>query len=139
MKYYRMTITELLLQTEWWQCQDGMPIRLEDMEPSHRFNTLAWLLRRSRMLFRHYLWHVACNTPERALATAEANDVLMETTERWLSRQPLVIELVRLIKIDDSIEGAVVEGHTELIEQLALPSGDRAVQLDSYIKGENRP
>lgn len=123
MKHYRMTITELLFQDEWWQCQDGMPIRLVEMEPSHRFNTLAWLWRRARVLYRHYLWHTQTHATMRALDAAGADEAIMEAPEKWLGRQPLIVELVRLVKIDDSIDGEVVEGHVELMEQLALPPG----------------
>lgn len=134
MKHYRMTITELLLQDEWWQCQDGMPIRLVEMEPSHRFNTLAWLWRRSRMLFRHYLWHLATKDPDRALESARSHSALMEAPEKWLARQPLIVELVRLVKIDDSIDSEVVEGHVELMEQLALPPSDMTLSLERHDK-----
>jgi len=134
MKHYQMTITELLQQTEWWQCQDGMPIRLVDMEPSHRFNTLSFLWRRARNLYSHYCWHLTCTAPERALDAAEVNDALMEAPQTWLGRQPLIVELVRLVKIDDSIDGEVVKGHTELIEQLALPPSDMTVSLERHDK-----
>lgn len=132
MKHYRMTITELLLQTEWWQCQDGMPIRLEDMEPSHRYNTLAWLFRRSRMLYRHYLWHFAGTEIEKL--SVRMHNELTQTTDKWLAQQPLVIELVRMIRIDDSMEGEVVAEHTELMEKLALSPSDMSLSLEAKNK-----
>jgi hypothetical protein len=133
MKHYRMTITELMLQDEWWQCQDGMPIRLVEMEPSHRFNTLAWLWRRARVLYRHYLWHMKTTAPANALPAVLAYEV-SEAPEKWLGRQPLIVELVRLCKLDDSIDGEVVEGHVELMEQLALPPSDMTISLEARNK-----
>lgn len=41
---------QILDQGVWWMPKEGAPVKLADMAPSHRKNTLAWLERRSATL-----------------------------------------------------------------------------------------
>lgn len=108
-------IIETLQQTEMWYAQDGMPYRLVDMEPSHRFNVLGFLKRRAQNLVGHRNWQ---DLQSLFGAPDEVFDAWMhqieEPADRWLARQPLVVELERLCRLDGSMEGEVVESKGEL-------------------------
>lgn len=104
-------LAAMLAQAEWWRTGDGMPIRLTTMESSHRFHTLAFLRRRARSLRVHYWWMQFGETPDYPLLAEKR--MIAEPPEAWLERQPLVVELARLVRMDDSVEGDVVAGELE--------------------------
>lgn len=95
----RLTITEILEQTEIWQCADGMPIRLERMEPSHRRNTLAFLRRRAHTLHDHMFWSVFAMAPDDVFEQA-----ITEDPAQWLERQPFIARLAELVIEDEKAE-----------------------------------
>lgn len=101
-------IIDTLKQTEWWYVWDGMPVKLVDMEPEYRVNLLYFLQRRAKSLYDHFVWQTTGEEDEPAAA-------LTEDAEAWLARAPLVLELARLIMLNGSVDGEVVEDH-EVIE-----------------------
>lgn len=78
----------------WWPKGRG-PVRLEDMTPQHRANTLR-LLRRN-CLMTHFAWtNQFLGAPEDVI-----DEVFRETPEKWIERQPLVRRLARLVAEDE--------------------------------------
>lgn len=107
-------IVDTLKQDEMWYAQDGMPFRLTDMEPSHRFNVLAFLSRRAKNLMAHRDWQELLGAPDEIID--QWAHQIDEDPQKWLARQPLVQELVRLCRIDGSIDGELVETKEELAQ-----------------------
>lgn len=106
-----LPISVILGQSEWWRTADGMPIKLTTMEPEHRRNTLAFLRRRSESLRTHHWWLLFGEAPDDVVDDAER--MLEEPAEQWLERLPLIQELARLIRLDESVEGEMVGGELE--------------------------
>lgn len=87
---------DLLGQRVWWI--DGLKraVRLDDMEPSHRLNLLAFLKRNAeRYQWAEWTSGVFDNAPDEVADAAVAEDAL-----RWLGRQELVRRLKKLVRQD---------------------------------------
>lgn len=91
-------IIDTLEQTKMWYCQDGMPMTLDEMEPSHKSNVLAFLLRRADNLYRHKVWRDAY------LLGEDIGHQLPQDPVQWLTATPLMQELARRLNEEGSIE-----------------------------------
>lgn len=109
-----MNTKQLLDQDRVWQTRDGMPIALEEMDPGHRANTLAFLRRRADYLAKAYAYCEAVgvffDAPDDVFDAwmAENERALRDGAQAWLERRPLVIALARLVGLD--ARGPVVDG-----------------------------
>lgn len=54
-----MSVTARFDQREWWLTKDGRWLRIAEMEPGHRYNTAAMLLRTARLHAFRYAWGFA--------------------------------------------------------------------------------
>lgn len=92
---------DLLEQSEWWVTRDGQKLRLKDMAPSHRTNTLA-LLRRN-VIYLH-LTHVSSpifnDAPDSVI-----NELTEEDSAAWLEKQPLIRRLRNMVEADRVLAG----------------------------------
>lgn len=107
---------DLIRQATWWITKDKQVIRLEDMAPTHRANTLA-LLRRNATGFRDAeMWRwMTDDMPDDVSGSlmAEMSDgveVRQKRAWKWLKRKPLVGRLRELVKADKLLAGSPVEG-----------------------------
>lgn len=100
-----MNTYELLEQDRYWRTRDGLPILLTHMGPDHRRNTLNYLRRNASFTRRAYDWCVIFNR-------AEDDDqphmdirpqALDSGAEDWINARPFMIELQRLVTIDQSV------------------------------------
>jgi hypothetical protein len=92
---------DLLEQSEWWVTKDGQKLRLKDMAPSHRANTLA-LLRRGA--FTLHLAHVSSPIFNDA-PDSVTNELVAEDSAEWLEKQPLIRRLRNMVKADQVLAG----------------------------------
>ena len=103
---------DIIEQDEIWITRDGRVLRLEDMEPSHRRNTLRMLERRADsyniLAFRRYFMFPLGGGPSGDMANDafdQAMDEFIEEHPRdWLSKQPLVRRLRALVEDDNARE-----------------------------------
>jgi len=114
------SIVDTLEQDEWWYAQDGLPVRLADMELEYLENLLAYLRRGADRLWRHRLWaelsplfvRLGYGRRDAAQLIAETLDrwsySLPEPPEAWLERRPLVARLQHLILEYGTLEGELV-------------------------------
>jgi hypothetical protein len=102
-----VSMSVLLQQSRLWITKDGRELRLEEMEPSHRDNLLAYLRRRAKTL--HFCSAGLLGVPMPDIDTM-AYDMVSDALDReiymdpaeWLEEQPLVIRLVQLAGEDNS-------------------------------------
>lgn len=93
---------DVLRQDKIWIAKDGRKLRLEEMEPGHRSNLLAYLRRRAPGL--HLQNALRLSTMPMPDIESMAYDTLSDginreldmPPERWLEEQPLVIRLAEL-------------------------------------------
>lgn len=102
-----MRTNQLLDQNEIWITADRMPVKLIEMDASHRSATLAWLRRRPGYLRRAYDW-CELDDLERGGVHFDMDPLALTDEHRaWLERRPLVVELARLVEIDR--RGPIIE------------------------------
>jgi hypothetical protein len=111
---------QLLDQDRVWITNDRMPLTLDEMEPSHRRNTLRYLRRRAAYLMKAYVF---CEIREVLQFGGPPDDEdnvneLFDDPTNWLERRPLVRELDRLVRKDEleanTVEGEVVPERQEI-------------------------
>lgn len=106
------SIVDTLEQDEWWYAQDGLPVRLADMELEYLENLLAYLRRGAARLLRHHLYREVYRLPftREAEVAAWLRDqrALEDAPEAWLERRPLVTRLRHLILEYGTLEGELV-------------------------------
>lgn len=105
---------DLIEQSTWWITKDKQVLRLEDMAPTHRANTLALLRRGAVKLHESETWRWMTNAPDDVLdsAIAETTGTPEERQARawkWLKKRPLVKRLRELVKADRIIAGETAE------------------------------
>ena len=103
-------------QDEVWITADRMPLKLEEMDPEHRRNTLAMLRRRATFLMRAYLYCEIEDIRERGAPQRPLDGTVevYDSPEAWLERRPLVRALARLVRSDEAIDAEVVDERQEL-------------------------
>lgn len=95
----------LLDQRVWWRPKDAEPLRLEEMEPSHRAHLLAFL-RRNAARYKSAEWSFLSSTGGHHGDMAgdmldSIMDELLETKpQNWIEQQPLVKRLRKLVEKD---------------------------------------
>lgn len=87
-------LRERLNQGEWWRTKQGQWLRIADMQPSHRRNTAAMLLRNATAYEFRYdmdeLMFLGGNVSEHAEdAIMEAQARRMENPHRWIRETKL--------------------------------------------------
>lgn len=110
------SIVQTLEQGEMWYGQDGRPYRIEEMEQSHRVNTLAFLRRRAKALQEHRTWaeqQVMNRAPDEV--HSEWLRGLDEPAEQWLERRPFIVALKAAIARHDAVDGQVVGTEIERV------------------------
>lgn len=103
---------DIIEQDEIWITRDGRVLRLEDMEPSHRKNTLRMLERRAYSLntlaFTRYFVSPLGGGPSGDMANdafdRTMNEFIEEHPRDWLRKQPLVRRLKALVDDDNAHE-----------------------------------
>lgn len=105
----KMNVFDLLEQDEVWVTQEGETLRLEDMEPRHRRNTLAFLRRRAHELHeRMSLYYITVPAPTADIASLMFEREMTEHFEKepkvWLEEQPLMQRLAALVVEDTERE-----------------------------------
>lgn len=105
----KMSVLDLLDQDKIWVTREGQTLTLEEMEPSHRRNTLALLRRKAFSLnllyFTRYFGgpgpngDIAQSTFERA-----TDEFIDQDPKKWLEEQPLVSRLAALVDADGARE-----------------------------------
>lgn len=117
-----MNTRELLDQNTIWITADRMPIKLVDMDPDHRRNTLAMLRRKAAYQMKAYLF-CEIRDLQRFGGPPDGYDetdygMITDSPEAWIERRPLVIELARLVRKDqldsNTVDGEVVPTRQEL-------------------------
>lgn len=94
----RPDLLELLDQEELWWPAEGPPVRLEDMGPRHKRNTLAWLRRRAIALWP---WIQYRATSDHAPYEVQL-DAMHTTAERFADDSPLIVRLAELVAADQA-------------------------------------
>ena len=97
------TFSTLLRQDKIWITQDGRRFQVEEMEPGHRANLLAFLRRRAAVLQLmgtvDLVAHVRMPN-EDTMAYDSVSDAINREIDmdpgRWLEEQPLMRRLVEL-------------------------------------------
>jgi hypothetical protein len=117
-------LLELLDQRVWWRPKDAEPLRLEEMEPSHRAHLLAFLRRNAGRYKRGAEWSflgsIGGHHGDMAGDMLDSiMDELLETKpQNWIEQQPLVKRLRKLVKRDiKAAEAAAAEGPEEFCGQ----------------------
>lgn len=128
------SLLQTLEQTEYWYGQDGFPYRLTEMEQSHRINVLAFLRRRARNIYERHQWaelKVMETAPDDVFAGWEAENErrLNSDPVEWLNSMPLMQELERLVKAEDTIDGEVVTNEVATTQPSPPPGGYGGLQL----------
>jgi hypothetical protein len=97
------SVYRTLHETQWKPGGEGEWVLLADLEPSHRRNLRAWMLRRAKALeFRYSLWEVH-QIPDEIFTEFEITLThRMRHPEEWLLTTPFMKELDRLIEIDNA-------------------------------------
>lgn len=117
----------LLDQTEWWKTGDGSYIRVAEMEPRHRANTVRWLMRRAGALVDAMGIQdlpLLYGAPEEAVdAYMREDEERLNDPEGWMSRTPLVQALRKPVdaRIDEQ-----AQANTQRFSQLDLMAQYRA-------------
>lgn len=118
-----MSTRQLFDQNVFWIAAGGVKLRLTQMDATHRANTLALLRRRAE--YNHMMYHIEEET-EFLNAPDDVYDEwlrqsalsLRDDPVEWLERRPLVIELARLVKLDQdeaiTVDGEVVPQKLEI-------------------------
>lgn len=88
-------MSDLLDQNVWWVTRKGEQIKLDDMEPSHRANTLAYLQRNARKIVDGAYGGYMADAPEHVQRAFEQGDPWVT-----LSESPLVSRLSVLVSGD---------------------------------------
>lgn len=106
---------DLLRQSGWWITKDRQVLRLEDMAPTHRANTLAMLRRGAVKIHESETWRWMTGAPDDVVdsAIAETSGTPEERQARawkWLRKQPLVKRLRELVKADRLMAGTAEVG-----------------------------
>lgn len=92
----RPDFLELLDQDELWWPAEGPPIRLEEMGPRHKRNTLAWLRRRAADE-----WPLIQYEAMNPRAPHEVQqDAWCTTAEQFADESPLIARLTELVAAD---------------------------------------
>lgn len=111
------SIIDTLEQDEWWYAQDGMPVRVADMEHAYVMNLLAFLRRGAVRLYRHALWRELQQIDREdihSIRVREWGRQLPEDPAAWLERRPLVRVLEHRLRLFGSVDGDVVTVMGEL-------------------------
>lgn len=96
-----ITRLDLLGQKVWWITKEDVRVKLVDMNPGHRANTLALLERQAEQMHLVYAGSgVFMNAPDDVQASLENED-----PRKWLSKQPLIKRLRRMVKADRVLAG----------------------------------
>jgi hypothetical protein len=99
----------MLSQDVWWRPRNAEPLRVKDMEPSHRSNTLEYLLRnavRYKTAAENEFASLISGPmgPSGDMACDAVDSVMDELLEQtplaWMEEQPLVRKLTKLVKKD---------------------------------------
>ena len=90
-----------LRKTDTWATKDGRTLALENIEPSHRANLLAFLQRRAAFAKQGVeAEYVYGHEPHGEMALedfhSELDHIAWQSPEEWLSDQPLYKRLVSL-------------------------------------------
>jgi hypothetical protein len=102
-------IFSTLEQEEMWYGQDGYPYRIAEMETSHVYNVVNFLVRRAKALKERYEWRMAqfAATLGGEMAQDDADRAMRrlidQAAEDWLENMPLMERLRRELKLRDSI------------------------------------
>lgn len=105
----KMSVLDLLDQDKIWVTREGQTLTLEEMEPSHRRNTLALLRRKAFSLnllyFTRYFGGYGPSGEMAQLAFDHAADEFIDQNPKeWLEEQPLVRRLAALVDADGARE-----------------------------------
>lgn len=93
-------MSDLLEQNVWWVTRKGEQIKLADMEPSHRANTLAYLKRNARKVVDAAYSVYVADAPDEVQRAFEQGDPWVT-----LAESPLVSRLLALVD-GDAKDGA---------------------------------
>jgi len=74
-----LSVTARFNQGEWWRTRDGRWLRVVEMEPGHRYNTAAMLMRTAHIQAGRYAWGFAGMVAEH-----DGGDMAHESLERAL-------------------------------------------------------
>lgn len=100
----RMDLFDLLDQDKVWQTKTGEVVRLKDMTPSHRENTLRLLLRGAQSYKVSYEFRLLSWAPSGDMACDDWDAIVDELSAKdsvvWLSEFPLVQKLQKLVAKD---------------------------------------
>lgn len=125
-----VNIVQILEQTEVWVARGGIKIPLARMDAEHRRNTLEMLRRRAdyqRSMYYLTQEQTYANAPDDVYCVFE-QEMAMALDDRaidWLERRPLVKELMRLVKLDESNSPHIVDG--EVVVH-AVTTGQRQLE-----------
>lgn len=104
--------TNLSEQKIWWAPKEGDPVKIADMELSHRRNLLAYLERNAEALKLQADWAMYSTFPDSPSdGVADALDGIMDemdhtTADDWIHARPLVKALRKSIKKDERTAAA---------------------------------
>lgn len=129
-----MNIVQLFEQNKVWVTAYRIPLRLTEMDAEHRANTLAMLRRRAAYQMMMYFRVKERNEILRMLRFGGPDDdgmgdmfdqrALEEDPKAWLERRPLVMELARLVKLDEdaanTVDGEIVGEKVEIGDALRM-------------------
>lgn len=101
----KLSALDLLDQDKIWVTREGEQMQLEDMEPSHRRRTLAFLARRMHGLHEHLVrFYLTVPGPTAEIAShmfeREFSEFMNKPVETWFAEQPLVRRLTELVNAD---------------------------------------
>lgn len=109
-------LRERLDQGEWWRTKQGQWLRIADMQPGHRRNTAAMLLRNATAYELTYslaeltfMGHAMPEDAEDAIMEAQARR--MENPHRWMRETKLYRALLDgLPKFDGAVSDSLLAG-----------------------------
>jgi hypothetical protein len=113
--YIPSDLIVLLHQDEWWRPKIGPPIRLEDMEQSHRYNLYQFLRRNAERLpdahFSYWLYCTSGLDMDKDYAWDILNDLerefetIVRDPQRWLANTPFMRKLGQLLHPTRTLDG----------------------------------
>lgn len=119
-----------------WTPRHGAETKLEDLTVGHRANLLAWLERNARSLQAGEVLEFLSGTqpnPDSEAGSMVLSGIMSYATmdpEEWLSEQPLVIRLRKLVKQDElSTAGWTRDKHTGALMPWSDEVLDRAKRM----------
>lgn len=101
---------DIIEQDKVWITRDGRVLRLEEMEPTHRRNTLRLLERKKTQLNLIAFWRYfgSVDGPNGEVAQScferEMDRFIYQDLDEWFAQQPLICRLRTLVDDDSARE-----------------------------------